>query len=204
MTWYADEIVLRASDEALESVAASPWLAPFAYHIRSLAGHVWHRKELRHGLPDGGLLVIRPVCGKSSHWSDWHHTEVLDWTGLPCESAAEELLDTEVTQCLSEYLDEESVPPLQLRRAVATLAAGLRQPVFYYGCAMWGGDIEHEYSLVYGPEESIVLTNTIPHIVEPPVDALRAGLHSIGLELPTGYFAPHTRSFPWQAHKLRQ
>jgi hypothetical protein len=202
MTWYADEIILRASTAALEAVGASSHLAPFAYHIRSLDEHEWYRQEQKHGLPDGGLLVIRPVCGSSSHGFDWHGIKVLDGVGLPFESIAEILLGTTVTQRLSAHLDEKSMPPLQLRKSVASLAVHLDQPVLYYGCGMWGGDIDYEYCLVYEPTESVILTRSNFQSDDSSIDALRAGLAKIGLELPTPYFAPHTRSYPWQMHKV--
>lgn len=203
MTWYADEIILRASTAALEAVVGS-YLAPFTYHIRSLAGHSWYQQEQEHGLPDGGLLVIRPVCGNSSHGFDWHGIEALDWAALPFEPKAERLVDPTVSHVLSEYLDKESMPPLQLRKAVASLAAQLGQPVLYYGCGMWGGDIDYEYSLVYAPDESLALTKSSLQSGGPGTeDALRAGLARIGLALPSTYFAPHTRRFPWLEHKLR-
>ena len=204
MTWYADEIILRASTAALEAVGTSSHLAPFAYHIQALDDHEWYRQEQQHGLPDGGLLVIRPVCGSSSHGFDWHGVTALDWAELPFESMAEGLLDATVTQRLSEYLDEESIPPLQLRKALASLAIHLNQPVLYYGCGMWGGDIDYEYSLVYEPTESVFLTKSSLQSDGPGTeDSLRFGLAKIGLNLPTTYFAPHTRSYPWQLHKLR-
>ncbi|WP_371184331.1 hypothetical protein [Xanthomonas sacchari] len=204
MTWYADEIILRASDAALKAISASSHLAPFAYHIQSLDGHEWYRQEQLHALPDGGLLMIRPVCGRSSHGVDWHGVAALDWAELPFDSIAEVLLDTSVTQQLSEYLDEESMPPLQLRKAIASLAAHLKQPVLYYSCGMWGGSIDYEYSLVYEPLESVVLTrSSLQSDGLGTEDSLRTGLAKIGLNLPTTYFAPHTRSYPWQLHKLR-
>ena len=204
MTWYADEIILCASKTALEAVGTSLLWAPFAYHIQSLKEHQWYRREKQHGLPDGGLLVIRPVCGSSSHGFDWHEEAALDWAKLPFESTAEGLLDTTVTQQLSDYLDEESTPPFQLRKAVASLAVHLVQPVLYYGCGMWGGDVDYEYSLVYEPNESVVLTKSSLQSGDSGTeDSLRTGLAKIGLELPTAYFAPHTRSYPWQMHKLR-
>ncbi|MBO9880716.1 hypothetical protein [Xanthomonas sp. D-109] len=204
MTWYADEIILRASDAALKAISASSHLAPFAYHIQSLDGHEWYRQEQLHALPDGGLLMIRPVCGRSSHGVDWHGVAALDWAELPFDSIAEVLLDTSVAQQLSEYLDEESIPPLQLRKAIASLAAHLNQPVLYYGCGMWGGSVDYEYSLVYEPMESVFLTrSSVQFDGLGTEDSLRAGLAKIGLNLPTTYFAPHTRSYPWQLHKLR-
>jgi hypothetical protein len=209
MTWYADEIILRASTTALEVVGASSHWAPFAYHIQSLDEHEWGHQEQRHGLPEGGLLVIRPVCGHLSHRVKWYEAAILDWATLPFEPRAAELLDTTMTQRLSKYLEEEAevMPPLQLRKAVASLAAHLNQPVLYYGCSMWGGDICYEYSLVYEPAESVTFTR--PHFQSDTdtenyvEDSLCAGLRKIGLSLPTVYFAPHTRCYPWQMHKLR-
>jgi hypothetical protein len=212
MTWYADEIILRASTAALEAVRAASCLAPFAYHIRALDGHAWVCQEQRHGLPEGGLLVIRPVCDhcdRSSHRLAWYEVATRDWATLPFEPGVEELLDTTMTQRLSKYLEEETeaIPPLQLRKAVASLAAHLNQPVLYYSCSMWGGDICYEYSLVYEPAESVIFTR--PHVQSDTdtgndvENALRAGLLKIGLSLPTVYFAPHTRCYPWQMHKLR-
>jgi hypothetical protein len=210
MTWYADEIILRASTTALEVVGASSHWAPFAYHIQSLDEHEWGRQEQRHGLPEGGLLVIRPVCAHLSHRVEWYEAATLDWATPPFEPRAEELLDTTITQRLSKYLHEEAeaIPPLQLRKAVASLAALLNQPVLYYGCGMWGGDIDYEYSLVYEPTESAIFTRSQLQAADPDTenyaeDSLRAGLRKIGLDLPTVYFAPHTRGYPWQMYKLR-
>lgn len=203
MTWYADEIILCASDKALAEVVGCWQLSPFAYHIRSLAGHEWYRSEQQHGLPEGGLLVLRPVCGNSSYGLEWHGTSILDWVTLPFDSLTESLLDDSVTQRLGEYLDEESAPPLRFRQAVATLARRLDQPVLYYGCGMWGGEIDYEYCLTYRPAESLVATQPSLPPDRPGVeDALRVGLANLGLNLPTAYFAPHTRGFPWEAHRL--
>lgn len=203
MTWYADEIILGASPAALKAVEASPQFASFAYHVRSLAGHDWYRPEQVHDLPEEGLLVIRPLCGTGSEGFEWHGGSVLDGEALPYDSSAHEMLDALVSQRLADYLGADSIPPQALRKAAATLASGLDQPVMYYSCAMWGGDIEYEYALIYEPAELLLLT-----VLESPQglggreDALRSGLARVGLRLPTAYFAPHTRSFPWQAHKI--
>ena len=204
MTWYADEIILRATPGARETVMATPQFAPFSYHIRSVKGHAWYKREQEHGVTDDGLLVVRPVCGNSSHGFEWHGIPVLDWTTLEFEPRAESLLDQCVAKELSEYLDEESLPPSSLRKAVAGLSLRTGEPVIYFGCGMWGGDIVYEYCLVYEPKESLVMTKPTPP-PDPPgtEDALRAGLLKLGLRLPTPYFAPHTRDFPWRTHKLR-
>lgn len=128
---------------------------------------------------------------------------MLDWHSLTPATDAASLLNADVEHQLAEYLDGGSAPPTSFRQALAELAATIKQPVLYYACAMWGGDIDHEYCLTYEPNE--VFTATEPGL--PPErpgvkDSLRIGLSKLGLQLPTGYFALHTRSFPWQAQRL--
>jgi len=179
MTWYADEIILRATPRALALVSTSQTLRPFSYHVRSLAGHHWYRKEHEHSLPEEGLLVIRPVGPQL----------------FETNNAAP--LRAEVTNELLTLLDGETTPPpTSLRQALAAMAATLDQAVIYYSCRMWAGDIDYEYCLSYGPDEALLVTQPDTE------DSLRAGLRKVGLDLPTHYFALHTREFPWDTHKL--
>jgi len=139
MTWYADEIILGATPKAVEVIKATSQLAPFSYVIRSLAGHEWHRPEIKHTLPPEGLMVIRPVCGEPSH-GRWYQTRVLNWAALPWDSSAVTLLDQHIAQQLLSYLDEEeAVPPQSFRSTLASLAFSTDQPVLYYSCGTWGG-----------------------------------------------------------------
>lgn len=203
MTWYADEIILRATPRALELVRASPQLEPFSYVVRSLDGHEWHSPEIRHTLPTEGLLFIRPVGDFSPSSSNWYRTRTLDWTTLPAASESASYLDQQVTRQLSSDLGNDLMPPPSFRSAVASLASMAQQVVIYYSCFMWGGDIEYEYCLVYEPTESLFITKSdlLPE-GSGHEDSLRAGLGRLGLMLPTGYFAPHARSFEWEAYKL--
>ena len=82
---------------------------------------------------------------------------------------------------------------------------------------MWGGDIEGEYAWIFG-RSGIALVSLPPDtpgerrplaIVEhsEPVrivsgDVLACALKHLSLDLPTPFFAPHTRSFPWERYKL--
>ena len=203
MTWCADEIILLATPMALRLVSASPQWAPFSYVVRSLDSHEWHTREVQHTLPAEGLIFIRPVGSVSSGDLDWYGAPMLDWTAISGELGAAAQLDRQVTEQLSSYLHDDLLPPPAFRTAMASLAMTLQQVVIYYRCFMWGGDVESEYCLVYKPTESLFITKSSLPPDNPGVeDALRAGLSQLGLELPTGYFAPHVSSFPWQAHKL--
>jgi hypothetical protein len=203
MTWYADEIICRATPEALAAIAAEPSLSAHAYHVTSLDDFSWYRPEFRHSLPDGGLLVLRPVCGAESHGAEWHGTPILDWNSLPLEPSARFEPDPAVTARLTEYLDGDSLPPMKFRQAVAEISSRIGARAVYYACAMWGGDIDYEYSLMYGPTESVSITNPgLQPDRDGVQDSLRVGLSFIGLDLPASFFLLHTRDFPWPDYKL--
>lgn len=201
MTWYADEILLRATPAALAAIKTDMQMADFAYQLQSMDDFDWYLPEHRHGLPPEGLLVIRPACDAQSHGGRWYDEPVLDAALLSAPEDTQALLSPQIPELLSADLHESALPPHPLRNHLAALARQLNEPVVYYSCSMWGGDIDHEYCLLYEPQESLLLTNASErgHGAE---RALVQGLQKLGLALPTPFFAPHTRSFDWAAHKL--
>lgn len=202
MTWYADEVLLRATPAALAAIKADSQLVRFSYHLQSLDDVDWYMPEHRHGLPTEGLLIIRPACNAESRGSrNWYDEPVLDTSQLTAPQDAQSLLNPQVPECLRADVETSALPTQAWRNYLATLALQLNEPVVYYSCSMWGGDIEHEYSLIYAPEESIVITSTTER-EDLERRALYQGLHKVGLELPSGFFAPHTSSFDWKAHAL--
>lgn len=201
MTWYADEILLRATPAALAAIKADAQLADFAYHLRSLDDFDWYLPEHRHGLPAEGLLIVRPVCNSQSHGGRWYGEPVLDTALFSALEDAQMLLNPQIPELLSADLHESALPPGPLRTRLAALARQLNEPLAYYSCSMWGGDIDHEFCLLYEPQESLLMTDVAErdHGAE---RALVQGLQKLGLVLPTAFFAPHTRSFDWAAHNL--
>ena len=202
MTWYAHEILLRATPATLTAIHASAQLAPFAYHLRSLDQVQWYLPEHRHDLPEGGLLVIRPVCSAQEQGAQWHDSAILDTASLPPRPEMTPLLQADIATPLADQLSEASLPALSLRGTLAALAQQLQEPVVYYACGMWGGDVDFEYCLIYEPQESLFVRDVSErgHDTE---RALDMALAKLGLTLPSGFFAPHTRSFDWAAHRLR-
>lgn len=206
MTWYADNILLAATPGATARLSDDPLLRPHSCLITNLDGHEWYRPEHRHSLPEGGLLVIRPVAAPDSHSASWYGEAVLDWSLPDAPPLSAALIDG-----LDATAFDYPGPPLSFRRFLASLAAGLKQPVLYHACAMWGGSIEQEYCFAYTPVETLFVTRpdmpfqtadtdpVIPYLTE---NALVRGLALIGIDSPTGYFAPHTRAFPWRDHAL--
>ncbi|RGE39736.1 hypothetical protein DZC30_21495 [Comamonas testosteroni] len=201
MTWYADEILLRATPAALTAIKADAQLVGFAYHLKSLDEFDWYLPEHRHGLPAEGLLVVRPVCNAQSHGGRWYGEPVLDAAQLSAATDAQALLNPQIPEQLAADVYDSALPCAALRASLATLAQRLNEPVVYYSCSMWGGDIDHEFCLLYEPQESLLMTDVAErgHGAE---RALGQGLQKLGLALPTAFFAPHTRSFDWAAHKL--
>ena len=201
MTWYADEILLRATPAALAAIKADAQLADFAYHLKSLDDFSWYLPEYRHGLPAEGLLVVRPVCNAQSHGGRWYDEPVLDTALFRAPEDAQALLNPQIPELLSVDLHESALPTKPLRSQLAVLARQLNEPVVYYSCSMWGGDIDHEFCLLYEPHESLLMTD-VSERGHGAKRALVQGLQKLGLALPTPFFAPHTRSFDWAAHKL--
>jgi hypothetical protein len=201
MTWYADEILTVASTVAVNWAATSPF-ADFAYVLPPLDDSCWHYPMQPQEIPKDGLLVIRPIGSGSSNNADWYGMPLLDWSRFQ-ETAPPDTNHSEVDRVLSAYLDEDSIPPPSFRRFLCKLSRILNQPMIYYACAMWGGEIDYEYSLIYSPDESIVTTNSwLSPEVKGESDSLRAGLQALGVHLPSSYFAPHTRSFPWEMYRI--
>ncbi|MDR2298275.1 MAG: hypothetical protein LBE30_08020 [Comamonas sp.] len=201
MTWYAHEILLRATPAALQAIRDSALLAPFAYHLHSLQDVDWYLPGHRHGLPQGGLLVIRPVCSAAAQGAQWHEEAILDTTSLPLNPDTLHCLQADIATLLADQVPETSLPAPHLRSMLAALAEQLHETVVYYACGMWGGDLDFEYCLSYEPQETLWVTDVAergPHEKR----ALYQALMNIGLMLPSAFFAPHTRSFDWAAHRL--
>src|SRR5947208_12379304 len=81
MTWYADEVIALATPEAVRAIRSDTLLAPFSYHLTNPLEYAWHTPEVVHGLPEEGLLVIRPVCDATPDEGpvDWYDEPFLDW-----------------------------------------------------------------------------------------------------------------------------
>jgi len=228
MTWHADEILTLGNPAVLRAVADDPLLAPFAYHLTEPLDHEWHVPDVVHGLPDTGLVVVRPVCAATADGDtpdsflgepveyDWYEEPVLDWLRFSGETDSELLaLRARVAEA---RLDPENVPPAAFLSHLRQLARKTEAPFLFYSCSMWGGDVETEYAFVLDrvrplalvtlPPETplgrpllMILEASTPARIEPG-DTLMLALRHLSLDLPTSFFAPHTRSFPWSKYRL--
>ena len=196
----------------LAALRGDSLLAPFAYHVRGALEHDWHRPDVEHGLPEEGLVVVRPICGPEV--AAWYGEPVLDWSRLKGSAP----LSCEPSRRAAEYgLSDAVFPPATALSFFKGLSERVGVTIVFYGCATWGGDIEAEYAFVFGWSDTafvalpqnrdadraarvLVLTEGECSVVSG--DVLRLSLAALDFSLPSHYFAPHTRSFPWKDYAL--
>jgi len=87
-----------------------------------------------------------------------------------------------------------------------------RVPIAYGYFSTWGGANELEYAWVFGDAETVLVSvmDDDTHLElngEGAPKQVCAGLlenlcSRLGFELPTSFFAPHTRKFPWQKYRF--
>ena len=207
MTWYADEILVRASAPALAAVRADAELRAFA-HLLPIES-IRRPGESLLGAALVGLCVVRPVADPIGHEQACH------WYGAPFLDSHELTGNSEISawhQSIARQFGEAApVPPVGSIARLKDLATSSGEAVAYYSCAMWGGDVEFEQAWILGSNDQVFLKNEQGPTVAlsesaPPRevqgDVLRLALAALGIELPSTYFEPHTRSFPWDRYRL--
>jgi hypothetical protein len=206
MTWYAHNLYVPATERALQVLRAKPYLQRFLFLVQSLEGFTWHTPDVQHGLGPVGLAVIRPLGPTEDHSSEWYGEPVLPWDSLHPLASSQDLVA---------HVADEQAPPVSLLQFIRELSAEAGVPVLYYASFMWGGDVEFEASWVFTPAQHTYITQSSPgeepqvrcvdeqgNALVVPGDALRKGLAHLGIPLPTGFFALHTRSFPWDRYRV--
>jgi hypothetical protein len=197
MTWYAHEIICQPTPEILAELRAHPVLSKGIYWVRDLDDFQWFRPEVRHGLPEDGLVIVRPVSSPQGFEGCYDDkVPILSWH-----------LDSIVTDEKSEAEDQVFNPPDTLKHFLRNLSRKTSSVTAFYQCVMWAGIVDWETSWVYTPEEFIYAhpanaPDAIFAIPEHDHQPLIALLRHFGLYLPTTYFALHTRSFPWARYKV--
>lgn len=198
MTWYADEILIPASDNAVQYIANDAELSPFAYVIPHLDDYSWYSPVQRHNLPANGLLVIRPVKPDGDPAATWYKQKFIEWTALTQLQADVALLNTDVETIYC----PDILPPKIFRQYLFGLAKKLDTNVVYYAGAMWGGTLDYESVLLYSPRQELAFNTNSNGEYDSKNSALCIGLAAIGINT-EGFFAPHTRSFPWENYRIQ-
>ena len=231
MTWYANVIYTTPAREVVESVRAYPALASRLYVVTDFKGirSEWTRAqfaddgEIRHSLPPGGLLAIWPPA----HMSQPGPTPDAELLEQP--AYADNHPDSIDRDPATKWVDAgftgtdtygafgshsaEVRWPAELFETLAGMADDLGVPFAYYYCATWGGRAEAEVSWLFErgrrrlwfhdrtEGECMCREDSRQHVV--PREVLQEALGGLALALPTGFFAPHERSFDWARYWLR-
>jgi hypothetical protein len=215
VTWYAHEVIAPGSPKVARIVAGDPMVAPFAYHLHGPVEHAWHSPDVAHGFPGTGLIVVRPVCDLVDGVAEWYGEPVLDWKSLRATDTSSPLDLTAVAQAGG--VNDALLPPESFLSFLQALASRADATLLFYSCSMWGGDIEAEYAFVIGRSPSAIVAlpqdrdeDGCPRVVvieggrQTPAtrDVLSIALSNLDFHIPTPFFAPHTRTFPWQRYRL--
>lgn len=210
MTWYAHSLFMPATERAVDLLGNIPSLRTHLYVVRDLGEFPWHTPVVTHDLGPNGLAIVRPIGPTNEDGSDeygWFDEPVLPWHSLlPIAPDASPVIA---------HVEDGFAPPPTLLQFLGELAERALEPVVYYSCCTWGGDIEFEASWAFTPRQITYVTRVPPddppgvRTITPegrctvtPGDALRKGLSHLGLELPSWFFALHTRSFPWERYRV--
>ncbi len=216
MTWFANSIYAIPTKDILQILADDPVLSERIYWVRDLSDHKWPDPKRQHDMLSSGLLVVRPVGDPDGHYAFWYQSEqsVGSWSTLTETADMDlEILPSQVHQDNQDF-NLTNYPPVPFLKWLKRLGNVTKTIIAYYHCTMWGGDVEIEYSWVFMPNEIaysfVSYDGNTPRLIEYHPnkpretrmgDVLVETMKHFGLNLPTPYFALHTRSFPWHQYK---
>lgn len=212
MTWSGNYVYAPWSASLREALIRH-WRV---FHIADLEDHPWV-DGTRHGLPPGGLLAAEPIAApKGRHRKVWYGDDECPWRTDATDIKEQRPLLIQpgldwVPEC-EEYL----LPAEDFLIYLRGLSEVHGVPLMVYDCAMWGGEVETEFAVVYSGRDEWVYAFTgyeqqRPQLViwyndhplqRGPGDVIRRALTHLGIDCPTNYFAPHTRSFNWSRYRF--
>lgn len=229
MTWYANQIYGRPLPEVVTALSRQPLLKRRMFLIDDLDGicFAWtrerffssdptlNRREIKHGLPPGGLLAVYPVLSENGYTRrnpprlEFYDYFFDDERSPPAAKWAAIRTSVDVPILLPAGWDVASFP-MGLLRFLKSVSVETDSPLVWYWCAMWGGSIEQEAGWAFDrvdhvyywadDEAAIDLTSEGQRIVRDRT-TLQLLMSHVGLDLPTHFFALHT-SFDWARYWL--
>jgi hypothetical protein len=190
-------------------------------------GH-FAKVDLPHGLPPNGLLVVREVCAPGSGEAEYHGAETISWEGVAGPSEAKVLRLSQIPYASNGtiYYDNPKWgihPPVLFLKHLKDVSTKTGTVVsFYHHFSRAEKTTVQELAWVFGEEDYVYVQNipdfykitrfTATEAAELPrgqnladkygYTVLQRVLNHFGLDLPSGYFAPHTRDFAWAQYKV--
>lgn len=205
MTWYADHVFCEPREAVLAALKET-WMARAVHHVVEPLAHDWYTDGIEHGLPEGGLVVVRPVAEPGAKRQG---REVVSWKAYPKRDRPPwPIPGRHVRRTLDE--GEQFYPPDGFLAYLSEFAAATASVVAYYQCFSWGGDVESETAWLCGDDPRVFAGRRNGNCVaftrdghaEKDADVLIEALRPFGLVLPSPYFALHTREFDWAPYAL--
>ena len=216
MTWYASQIMTTGAPSILAASERNPAFVDHVFHVTNPIHHDWYTPDVKHSVPNDGLVFIRPICDPADPSAEWHGDDLLSWERFANTSGADVILTPQVLAERRSELNAAGFAAADILRIAKKLNTDTNVPVAFYYCFCWGGDVEFEYAWIFDKSERVLIRQIedvppdINRLLEIDADTeiirdedvLVRMLRSLSCELPTRYFAPHTRGFPWHEHRL--
>lgn len=216
VTWYASQIMTTGAPSILAAIKRNPLFTDHVFRVGNPIHHDWHTREVEHSVPDDGLVFIRPICDPADHIAEWHGDDLLSWERFRDASGEEVILTAHSIAKRRTELVATGFTSADVLRVAKKLSTDANVPVAFYYCFCWGGDVEVEYAWIFDGSERVLIRQTeavppaVNRLLEIDVntetvhddDVLVRTLRSLSCDLPTPFFAPHTRGFPWDQHRL--
>jgi hypothetical protein len=224
MTWYASHIYAEPNPTVVSALSRHPVLSKGLYLVNSLKGHQWESKP-HHGLPRKGLLVGRELCAPRTEEAEWHQRRdsSISWEEITGPTGIDIILPEylPVSEFGRLYHDhgQAAYPPIAFLRFLKHLHETTNTTVsFYHHFSAAEQAVQQEFAWVFGEEELVYVRHgersihlysraqmsTTPYEVTQlaHTGVLVLILKHHRLNLPTGYFALHTRHFDWEKYRL--
>ena len=216
MTWYASQIITTGAPSVIAAIERNPLFTDHVFRVTNPIRHDWHSPKVKHSVPDDGLVFIRPICDPADHIAEWHGDESLSWEQFEIAPGLDVTLTPHAIAERRTEFEAANFTPVDILRVAKKLNADTNVPVAFYYCFFWGGDIEFEYAWIFDGSERILIRQSedvppnVNRLLEITAntetvhddDVLVRTLRSLLCELPTPFFAPHTRGFPWDEHRF--
>lgn len=212
MSWHADQIYTLPNSKLIEELQTEDYFRGKLFLVNNLEGirSTWTREfmlddisqdderlEMRHTLPQGGLLAIEPHLYKTGYDNDYDGDfwELYQESGDKWDFRKRDNTPQPLDLIESSSLDLNN-NQLQLFAYLDDLSKKYKTPFVYYHCYMWGGSIDVEFSVVFNKGE----IHVYDYSEETEVSILPQALQHLGLHLPTFFFALHEGSFDWKRY----
>jgi hypothetical protein len=212
MTWFANHIYAANKPELLSALQKHPILRKGLYLVDDISDYPWFRPEIRHGLPQGGLIVVREICfpGIDSGAAEWHDQDAVFWESATTASIPIIPLQMLLSQNDNEPLGGDLVP-LSALQSFKEISNASGSTLIYYSHCMWGGGTEYELAWSFGNYDRATRYLDDETFLEVRLDTaperqagavLKSVLAELDMAIPTGYFALHARNFNWKRYRV--